>query len=98
MEECTLRKRAPVAGADGVRLNRPPVMSPAERGGCPLRDARTTGAAMNLARSVSEVLREHVTLEIEGIDRMYLNAYVPRLQNEMGVVHFFRWYKGYAFA
>src|SRR3982751_4096962 len=29
---------------------------------------------------VAEVLREHVVLEFEGIDRMYLNVYVPALQ------------------
>lgn len=53
---------------------------------------------MSVARSVAEVLNEHVTLEIEGIDRMYLNAYVPKLQHEMGVVGFFRGHLGYAFA
>lgn len=53
---------------------------------------------MSLARSVAEVLRDHVTLEIEGIDRMYLNAYVPKLQHEMGVVSFFRFHQGYPFA
>ena len=29
---------------------------------------------MNIARSVAEVLREHVELEVEAIDRMYLNV------------------------
>ena len=32
---------------------------------------------MSIARSVAEVLREHVELEVEAIDRMYLNVYVP---------------------
>ncbi len=45
---------------------------------------------MSLPRSVAEVLREHVTLEVECIDRMYLNAYVPGLQYESGVAGFFR--------
>lgn len=45
---------------------------------------------MNLPRSVAEVLRDHVTLQLEGIDRMYLNAYVPMLQTEGGVAYFFR--------
>lgn len=35
---------------------------------------------MSLPRSVAEILREHVTLEIEGIDWMYLNVYVLKLQ------------------
>ena len=38
-----------------------------------------TGARMNLPRSVAKILDEHVTLEVEGIDRMYLNVYVPLL-------------------
>ena len=34
---------------------------------------------MSLPRSVAAVLTEHVTLEVQGIDRMYLNVYVPPL-------------------
>ncbi len=45
---------------------------------------------MSIAQTVTEVLREHVTLEVESIDRMYLNVYVPQLQHERGVVAFFR--------
>ena len=39
-----------------------------------------------IARSVGEVLEKHVTLDIEGIDRLYLNAYQPLLQMPGGVV------------
>ncbi|MHB1548001.1 MAG: hypothetical protein ACYCX8_04615 [Acidimicrobiales bacterium] len=53
---------------------------------------------MTLARSVAEVLADHVTLEVECIDRMYLNLYVPKLQYETGVVGFFRNHLGYSFA
>ena len=53
---------------------------------------------MSIARSVAEVLREHVTLEVEGIDRMYLNVYVPALQREGGVASFFRFHRGHPFA
>ena len=35
---------------------------------------------MSLPRTVGEILRDHTTLEVESIDRMYLNVYVPRLQ------------------
>ena len=45
---------------------------------------------MRLPRSAAEVLRDHVVLEIESIDRMYLNMYVPHLQRDLGVVGFFR--------
>ena len=41
---------------------------------------------MNLARSVADVLSEHVTFEVECIDRMYCNVYVPRLQFARGLV------------
>ena len=53
---------------------------------------------MSIAQTVTEVLREHVTLEVESIDRMYLNVYVPQLQHERGVVAFFRAHRGATFA
>jgi hypothetical protein len=31
---------------------------------------------MSVPRSVAEILRDHVTLSVESIDRMYLNVYV----------------------
>lgn len=30
---------------------------------------------MSIAQTMTEVLREHVTPEVESIDRMYLNVY-----------------------
>jgi hypothetical protein len=53
---------------------------------------------MTIAHSVADILTEHVTLEVECIDRMYLNLYVPRLQYENGVVGFFREHRGHQFA
>ncbi|HYS21164.1 MAG TPA: hypothetical protein VEO73_08755 [Gemmatimonadales bacterium] len=53
---------------------------------------------MSLPRTVAEILREHVTLEVESIDRMYLNVYVPPLQRELGVVTFLRYHRGHTFA
>jgi len=53
---------------------------------------------MSVSRSVAEILSEQVTLEIEGIDRMYLNVYVPALQRAGGVASFFRFHRGYQFA
>src|SRR3954447_19244060 len=41
---------------------------------------------MTLPRTVAEVLAEHVVFEIECIDRMYLNVYVPGLQYAAGIV------------
>jgi hypothetical protein len=53
---------------------------------------------MSIPQTVTEVLRQHVTLEVESIDRMYLNVYVPQLQHERGVVAFFRYHRGQTFA
>jgi hypothetical protein len=53
---------------------------------------------MTVPRSVAEVIRRHVTLEVEGIDRMYLNVYQPRLQCEGQVAAFFRSHRGHTFA
>ena len=39
-------------------------------------------------KNVAEILTNHVTFELEAIDRMYLNAYVPSLQTGGGVVWF----------
>jgi hypothetical protein len=52
---------------------------------------------MSVPRSVSEVLADHVSLEVEGIDRMYRNVYVPQWQRERGVVGFFRYHRGHPF-
>ena len=53
---------------------------------------------MSLPRTVAEVLSEHVTLEVEGINRMYLNVYQSRLQTDRGVAAFFRFHRGETFA
>src|SRR5579864_3625072 len=58
------------------------------------RQNRTTGAVAMIAQSVADILGQHVKLSVEGIDRMYLNVYVPRLQTEQGVVWFFREHRG----
>lgn len=39
-------------------------------------------------KNVAEILHTHVTFELEAIDRMYLNAYVPSLQTGAGFVYF----------
>src|SRR4029450_9844445 len=54
--------------------------------------------SMSVPRTVAEVIRHHVTLEVECIDRMYLNVYQPRLQSESGVAAFFRFHRGHGFA
>jgi hypothetical protein len=53
---------------------------------------------MTVARSVADVFDDHVTLEVECLDRMFLNVYQPRLQHVGGVVSFLRGHRGAAFA
>ena len=53
---------------------------------------------MNLEHSVAELQKEHLLMELECIDRMYLNAYVPKLTSEAGVAGFVRGYLGHRFA
>ena len=53
---------------------------------------------MTLPRSVADVLADHVTMELECIDRMYRNVYQPKLMWPGGVVGFFRGHRGMPFA
>lgn len=36
----------------------------------------------------ADLLEGHITLELESIDRLYLNGYVPQLQHGPGLVGF----------
>jgi hypothetical protein len=47
-----------------------------------------------IAQSVAEIVGRHVRLTVEGIDRMYLNVFVPGLQYEQGIIGFFRNHRG----
>jgi hypothetical protein len=47
-----------------------------------------------IAQSVAEIVSRHVKLTVDGIDRMYLNVFVPDLQYEPGIVRFFREHRG----
>ncbi len=47
-----------------------------------------------IAQSVAEIISRHVRLTVEGIDRMYLNVFVPGLQYEQGIIQFFRTHRG----
>jgi hypothetical protein len=53
---------------------------------------------MSVPPSVAEILDKRVTLVLDGIDRMYLNVYQPRLQAEAGIAGFLRNHLGYRFA
>lgn len=49
---------------------------------------------MTLPRSAADVLASHVVFELECIDRIYCNLYVPQLQRDLGVVGFIRHHLG----
>jgi hypothetical protein len=53
---------------------------------------------MSIPNSLSTILAQHVRLELESIDRMYLNVYVPNLQTEGCVASFFKKHRGAIFA
>jgi hypothetical protein len=53
---------------------------------------------MKMTHRLSELQRNHVVMELESIDRMYLNVYVPQLTSEGGIAAFFRGYLGHRFA
>jgi hypothetical protein len=53
---------------------------------------------MTVPRNVADILAEHTTLEVECIDRMYMNLYVPILQREAGIAHFWQAHRGHRFA
>jgi hypothetical protein len=53
---------------------------------------------MTLPRRVCDVLADHVTLEIECIDRMYLNVFIPELQRTGQVAGFLMRHRGFPIA
>ena len=53
---------------------------------------------MTLPRTAADVLSEHVVFEVESLDRMYLNVYVPELQRVGQVVGFLTWHRGFEIA
>jgi hypothetical protein len=52
--------------------------------------ALSGSSTIMVRKNVAEILSHHVTFELEAIDRMYLNAYVPSLQTGGGVVWFMK--------
>jgi hypothetical protein len=53
---------------------------------------------MTLPRSVADVVSRHVLFEVESIDRMYCNLYVPQLQRVEGLLGFIHGHLGHPIA
>ncbi|MDP8928910.1 MAG: hypothetical protein M3O70_10125 [Actinomycetota bacterium] len=49
---------------------------------------------MATVTNINEVLDGHVALEVDCVDRLYINAYVPGLQVGGQVVSFFTTHRG----
>lgn len=47
-----------------------------------------------MVHNVSRLIKDSVTLELEGIDRMYLNGYIPSLQTTSGFAGFVKYHMG----
>jgi hypothetical protein len=50
-----------------------------------------------MAYSLAELQAGNITYELESIDRMYLNCYVPKLSSAAGVAGYIRFYRGKRF-
>jgi hypothetical protein len=88
---------APVGGIETVTGGPVRCMNRSERL-VGLLAARRPEPAMTVARSVSDVLDDHVVFEVESIDRMYLNVWQPRLAYGGGVQGFFVGHRGHHYA
>ncbi len=44
--------------------------------------------------TIPELLRDHVTLDVECVDRVYLNGYIPTLQTSGSLVYFLEQHRG----
>jgi hypothetical protein len=53
---------------------------------------------MTVARSAGDVVSDHTVFEVECIDRMFLNVWVPRLAYGAGVQGFFVGHRGHHYA
>src|SRR5947209_16138180 len=48
----------------------------------------------SMTPNIADIIRHHVSLEVRCIDRLYLHAYMPKLQTSGGLCYFLRDYLG----
>jgi hypothetical protein len=53
---------------------------------------------MTIPQSLADILEQHVTLQVEGIERMFLSVYIRLLQIVEGVLRFIRPHRGHPVA
>jgi hypothetical protein len=49
----------------------------------------------SMTPNIADIIRHHVALDVRCIDRLYLHAYMPKLQTSGGLCYFFRDHLGY---
>src|SRR6202162_6258935 len=49
----------------------------------------------SMTPNIADIIRDHVSLEVRCIDRLYLNGYMPKLQTSGGLCYFLRDHRGY---
>src|SRR6059058_5444767 len=49
----------------------------------------------SMTPNIADIIRHHVALEVRCIDRLYLNAYMPKLQTSGGLCYFLHDYLGH---
>src|SRR6266487_942384 len=49
---------------------------------------------VSMTPNIADIIRHHVSLEVRCIDRMYLHAYMPKLQTSGGLCYFLHDYLG----
>lgn len=59
---------------------------------------RVSAQPEGMTPTIAKILQEHVTFELECLDRLYLNGYVPGLQTPEAVAYFLRRHRGAKFA
>ena len=62
-------------------------------GDCPLPSFPHSGR-MNAPPNIRDLLQGHVTLQLQSLDRLYLNGYVAHLQHGAGLVRFLSQHRG----
>jgi hypothetical protein len=50
---------------------------------------------VSMTPNIADIIRHHVSLEVRCIDRIYLHAYMPKLQTSGGLCYFLHDYLGH---
>src|SRR5437879_8157208 len=50
---------------------------------------------VSMTPNIADIIRHHVALEVRCIDRVYLHAYMPKLQTSGGLCYFLHDYLGH---